>query len=688
VFNADRKRDAMEWISTHRAEFLGLTWQRIVHFWFPTGRNSIHQGALALFTLLAFTGLALLARMQSPAFWFAAVIWMTYPLTYYIIQWSSRYRQPMDWSLILAAGVAIQAAAVWLRDRWQRPGNPEYTGQSTRRGSAEIAIVVALIALGCVRIARTYPVLNQTYDEPLHVACGLELLSKGTYTIEYQHPPLARMMIAAGPYLKGVRPQSMKERWDEGNAVLNEGNDYWTNLTLARLGNLPFYILACAVVYLWSRRWFGKWTALIATAVFSMLPPVLGHAGFATTDMACCASVALVAYCSLLWAEEASLKRAAWLGVAVAVAVLSKMSAPFYAIGCAAAIAAASYATHRPDWRELWRPAIRRVRQLAVILPLTLVLIWAGYRFSVVPLASSDRFEKAASHAPLLRKIANVPLPLVELFLGVASLMNTNSHGHDSYLLGSYSNQGWWYFFLVVLAVKTPLGILILCMLSVALARRWIDDKRRFAQLATLLIPGAILAIAMSSHINLGVRHILPIYPFVAILTAQGIVFLLSRRTKWIAVAVVLLAGMDLLHTSAAGIDQVAYFNPLAGSHPERILSESDLDWGQDLHRLSVRLHELGAPKVALAYFGTATLETAGLPRFETLDPGAAASGYVAISVHHLALSAAKDGSYRWLAQKTPLERVGRSIYVYRLEPYSADTVNHAQGPVHLRHAP
>src|SRR5215831_20112535 len=193
----------------------------------------------------------------------------------------------------------------------------------------------------------------------------------------------------------------------------------------------------------------------------------------------------------------------------------------------------------------------------------------------------------------------------------------------------------------------------------------------------------------MSSRINLGMPHILPIYPLLAILTAQGIVFLLRRgRPKWIAAGVVLLLGLDLFHTSAAGIDQVAYFNPLAGSHPERILSESDLDWGQDLHRLSLRLHELGAPRVALAYFGTAPLEIAGLPEFEPLDPVAAASGYIAISVHHLTLTAAKDGSYKWLSQRTPLERVGKSIYIYKLGPYFAGKPTHAQSPVHLRHTP
>ena len=96
---------------------MSLTWQRIVHFWFPPGRNPVHQGAVSLLTLLAFAGLLLLAKMESPAFWITAVVWTTYPLTYYIIQWSSRYRQPMDWSMALAGGVAIHLAVARLRAR-------------------------------------------------------------------------------------------------------------------------------------------------------------------------------------------------------------------------------------------------------------------------------------------------------------------------------------------------------------------------------------------------------------------------------------------------------------------------------------------------------------------------------------------------------------------------------------------
>src|SRR5438445_6297990 len=99
---------------------------------------------------------------------------------------------------------------------------------------ASIAVLLVLIVLGCGRIASSYGTLNQTYDEPLHVAVGMEWLSKGTYTYGHVHPPLGEVFMAMGPYLAGVRSQSHPNFWDEGDALLYAGNHYWRNLTLAR----------------------------------------------------------------------------------------------------------------------------------------------------------------------------------------------------------------------------------------------------------------------------------------------------------------------------------------------------------------------------------------------------------------------------------------------------------------------
>jgi len=536
--------------------------------------------------------------------------------------------------------------------------------QGIKRSIAQ-AVLLLLILIGCARIAATYGTLNQTYDEPLHVACGMEWLSKGTYTYGHLHPPLAQIFMAIGPYLKGLRSQSHESFWDEGDSLLYAGDDYWRNLTLARLGNLPFFILACLVVYSWGCRWFSRATALCAVFLFSTLPPVLGHAGLATNDLACCAAVALAVFCLMGWVEDPSWKRAAALSAALAMAILCKLSAVGYVGGCGLVIAAV-------NWRHLRVSPTRRVKQLAIVLLACVLLIWAGYRFSVNRLNSSPKFHRVLERAPLLSRVGNIPIPLPEFFLSVASLAHHNELGHDSYLLGRYGTS-WWYFFPVVLATKAPLGLLMLSIVSIATAGRWLGQGQRPWRLATLLFPLAILAVAMGSRIDLGVRHLLPIFPFLAIVAAQAAVWLCGRpRTEWMMATAVLLLGFDAVHSSAAGIDQLAYFNPLAGSHPERVLCESDLDWGQDLNRLSIRLKQLGVSRVSIAYFGTARLEAAGLPEFTTITGKEPVGGYVAVSVRFLTLTAAKSGSFEWLRKAERSERIGRSIYLFHLAPVVA----------------
>jgi hypothetical protein len=117
-----------------------------------------------------------------------------------------------------------------------------------------LVLTAALILLGTIRIVSTYDVFSHTFDEPAHLACGMEWLDKGTYTWEPQHPPLARVATALGPYLLGVRSQGTPHRdinamWDEGLAILFNGHRYDLTLAMARLGILPFFWVGCLVVY-------------------------------------------------------------------------------------------------------------------------------------------------------------------------------------------------------------------------------------------------------------------------------------------------------------------------------------------------------------------------------------------------------------------------------------------------------
>lgn len=527
--------------------------------------------------------------------------------------------------------------------------------------------VVVLTGLAVARVAATYTVFNSTYDEPAHVACGMEWLRGGTYTCDLQHPPLARIATALGLFLKGSRlPDQPLSFYEQGNAILYSQGHYWSNLTWARLGTLPFLVLLCAVAFLWARSYFSEAAGFWAVLLLACTSPILGHAGLATNDVACAAGVALALYRFARWLEQPDIARCLWWGLATAFAVLCKFSSiPFlfacYALGLLAVVRA---------------PFRRRLAQIGLATCLFFATAWAAYGFHVNPPAmfyghQHPVIDGFVNSRPLLHRVWNgvmtTPLPLSEAMMGVLDLSVHNALGHDSYLLGQWSRSGWWYFFPVVLAVKTPAGLLALalCGFGFVLGRL---RKTSWPQVLTAVFPLAILAVCMAARIDLGVRHILPIYPLLAILAGHAVTALF-RHSRFLAAVAALLVAWVVADSWRAQPDYMAHFNEFAGSHPENILCESDLDWGQDLHRLSGRLKQRGIQNVSIAYFVTARLDEAGLPHYELLSPAEPARGYLAVSLRQLNLDYRKNGSFAWLKPYAPMERIGKSIDLFYIAP-------------------
>ena len=168
--------------------------------------------------------------------------------------------------------------------------------------------------------------------------------------------------------------------------------------------------------------------------------------------------------------------------------------------------------------------------------------------------------------------------------------------GHASYLLGRRSATGFWYYYPVALALKTPLALLLL------VAGAAIGACRRFARLGPALgFCLAILVCALASRINIGVRHVLPVYLGLSVIGGGVAAAMLRRRAaRWI------LAGLLLWQVASGALqhpDYLAYTNEIAGSHPENFLADSDLDWGQDMKRLGTRLQRAGDTEVTFEPF-------------------------------------------------------------------------------------
>ena len=200
--------------------------------------------------------------------------------------------------------------------------------------------------------------------------------------------------------------------------------------------------------------------------------------------------------------------------------------------------------------------------------------------------------------------------------------------------------------------------------------RRRADTQGAWLPLA---FAAGILLAAAFSRINIGVRHILPVYMAFSLVSAAAAVRLLREAParKWVRYGLLAAAVWFAASSLASHPDYLAYTNELAGSEPEKVLADSDLDWGQDAKRLAVRLKELGAARVAFAPFAVADfVKEHGFPPAFDLSPWNPSPGWNAVSIS--AWKVARFGLFSehpeaifWPDRVKPVERVGKSILLY-----------------------
>lgn len=520
-----------------------------------------------------------------------------------------------------------------------------------------LVIALVLIAIAAVRIVSTYPETSPIWDEPGHMACGLQYLGEHVYRYESQHPPVARVMSALGPFLSGARPLDGQNQDLEGVAVMYKSGDPGHILTLMRLGILPFFLLAAWVVYLWARRHFGGATGALAAGLFTLVPTVLAHAGVATTDMPLAASLTAAFFAMLLWAEEPTWRHSVLFGLATGLAATTKFTALGYFPAAAVFALLAYVAVERPSVATITALAKARALPFGVAVLSGAMFIWAVYAFTFGPVSGW-----------------NVSLPAPVFFDGVRSALHHNETGHAAYLLGEISNTGWWYFFPVVLAVKTPIGLTVLALLGIAIC---FTNRARLVYWLPIAFSLGILLPAMTSHVNIGLRHILPIFAGLAILAAIGLTYLLERMptAKWAGLVAAVLVGWIAISGAAAHPNYVGYFNETASEHPERVVLDSDYDWGQNTIRLARRLREFGATGVAYNEFNFSSEQLMlwpGLPNVKRIDPLTPAEGWNVISPTRWMLRryGVPPGRQPWFPYLRPVDKVG-SLWLYYVEPGS-----------------
>lgn len=503
-----------------------------------------------------------------------------------------------------------------------------------------IALLMARAALGLWAI-RAY---SATFDEPELLAVGWSYWMTGEMRLDMKHPPLALMWNAAPLLIEPLRlPDGPEWRGAFGSAFAERlffwnGADGDALIQLARLAPLLLSLAAGAALWIRCRRAWGERPAAIALAFFCFSPSLLAHGSLATTDFALAAASlgAVLAFAGFLRAPTRG--GAALAGAAGAAAFLCKYSA--LALG-PAFIAALALAPAAGRFSKL-----ERARLFAL--------------YGALP-----------ALAALLAVFAALPV----MSQGFLYQMRVASEGAPVYAFGAIHPAGWRWFPFAALAVKSTLPELAVAGLAAVFAWR---RRLKIAPeaLCAGLVAAAYVALTAASGKQLGARYLLPVYSVLPLLAAYAAAELADRKRG--AFAATLLAGWQAACALGAAPDFLPYFNEACGgaARGERCLSDSNLDWGQDLKRLGAFSASRGNPEIILSYFGTASPETYGLrPQHigshakiqrRWMNSDAPARELLVVSRTNLqGVYAKPPGPPAWAEGLVPDARVGWSLLVY-----------------------
>jgi len=530
----------------------------------------------------------------------------------------------------------------------------------------------------------------QTWDEGFEIVGGYQYLTTGEYRTSLENPPLERILEAVPllflrPDLKGAALQAnntMGTDVDAGVEFLYHNRlPADTILFAARFPMILVTVGLVCVLAAWCRKQFGAAVGIVAALLFSLDPTVIAHGRYVKNDMTVTAT-AFLAVIAWDWFLTTG-KRAAlvWSGVALGLALGSKYSAVFL-------LPVFMFLYVVREWRGF--SFARGLREFAVVGGLAgavILILYAPYAGALLP-------GGVGSAGAPLRDVVNQSTAFGRRLAWLGSRLGWRSHPyltglttfaahgggtHPAYLWGQHGLSGWWYYFPFAFAVKTPVAVLAAVILLIALAMlrlRWKQIRGAplvwFSLLAPIVFYGAL---SSAGHVDIGLRHILPVYPFFYAALAAGLAGRRPGSLRTAALVVIVIAAA--VESLAAFPYYTAFFNVAVGGpkNGPKYLVDSNLDWGQDLKRLgqfSVAHGSAGQPaRLCVSYFGTAPAwyylpGGSNFPSREALRKGADWDcQFAAVSVTPLEGVYVPVEQFAWLRDVPPFERVGYSIYVW-----------------------
>jgi hypothetical protein len=570
---------------------------------------------------------------------------------------------------------------------------------------------------------------SATYDEPLHLVASRIQTELGDFRCDANNPPLWKYYLSVGTDPRDLPLDTTSPEWSamlsdtaasQTFAVQTLFSPSDTNAdALIRAGRARMLILGIllgALIIWWSWRLAGPVAALVAGALFSFDPNFLAHSSLIKNDVPITLLFTALTYAVWRIGRDAGILNCLAVAVLLAAAITTKFSGLLGIPILAACLVARCLIP--ADWPVFrWTAKTLRDRSLAAAgiliwsLLFSYIFVWAcyGFRFDPAPGAKVDLAPAihyygwtqtlAANQAVVDTSASQAnqwyldwrPDSLVQLvrwtdrhhflpatFLRGFLAIEGDFNSRGGFLCGDSRSFGWWYYFPLVVAFKTPLATLLAIALAAIYCAASPPPRTLWPVCAITIAPILYLLFAARSGLDVGVRHILPVYPFLFIFVGVIAARAANRFGKYATALIALLLLGVAVETFAAFPNYIPFFNVAAGGYRggARLLGDSNIDWGQSLPAVADWQHAHPDYQLLFCYWGSDDPRRFGI-HYANL-PGSSAppdqlhptgqKPYWAISVVALQgqfLSARGRHFYDPFRNRQPTQILGGCVYLY-----------------------
>ncbi len=523
------------------------------------------------------------------------------------------------------------------------------------------ALLLALFALQSLCFIKTQ---SFTYDEPGHITAGLQAWQHGRFELWTDHPPLGRIWLTLP--IARTQVEITSEQFVAGYLVtaMQPGPE-WLAWRTRPMNTLLGIALGIALWFA-TRRLFSPGAANVALALFAFTPSLIAHFSVVTTDGIGALFVFLTAWQLVRWRNNRSRTQTVLMGLTLGGLLLAKLYTPpelLLALVLMLVLGRDGGLNTFRRWN--WKPML-------AALGIAVLTWWAGYFFHVSHLKVGDGQVVATFPnrpvkiwATKSKAHLNLIVPAGEYFEGLRDVAFSNRRGRPAWFLGQiYPKGGIRAYYPVAIALKWPTMLLSLFLVSLILGVR--KTCRAPRDLLVMCLFGlVVMAFALQSRVDIGERHILPLYPFV-LLVAGGL-WEHARKHRAGAIIVILALCLNAADVLRYAPDYLAYFNVfVTPASSWRLLTDSNLDWGQGL--LALRDYQRQHPNedLHLAYFGSVDPALYGI-HAKPLSPNERVGGMVVVGATCLSGQTLDDpDSYRWLWTYRPTQALDHSLWVFK----------------------